>query len=84
MGSVERNEVEAARGIGIFCGDYSMCEIERNEVSGTMPDHTTEDGMRDGYAIQAHFYATAEVEGNRLERNVHDHGAFAGGRIRPG
>jgi nitrous oxidase accessory protein NosD len=84
MGSVERNDVEAARGIGIFCGDYSMCEIERNEVSGTMPDHTTEDGMRDGYAIQAHFYATAEVEDNRLERNVHDHGAFAGGRITPG
>jgi Right handed beta helix region len=83
MGSVERNSVEAARGIGIFCGDYSRCEITRNEVSGTMPDHTTEDGMRDGYAIQAHFYAAAEVHDNRLTGNVHDHGAFAWGTIAP-
>jgi Right handed beta helix region len=81
MGSVERNTVESARGIGIFCGDYSMCEIERNVVSGTRPDHTTEDGMRDGYAIQAHFNADAEVDDNTLADNVHDHGAFAGGRI---
>jgi hypothetical protein len=81
MGSVERNTVESARGVGIFCGDYSMCEIERNVVSGTRPDHTTEDGMRDGYAIQAHFNADAEVDDNTLADNVHDHGAFAGGTI---
>jgi hypothetical protein len=79
MGSVERNTVEGARGIGIFCGDYSMCEIERNQVSGTMPDETTEDGMRDGYAIQSHFYADADLDDNRLDGNAHDHGAFAGG-----
>jgi Right handed beta helix region len=84
MGSVERNSVEAARGVGIFCGDYSKCEIERNEVSGTRPDDTTDDRMRDGYAIQAHFYAAAVVEDNRLERNTHDHGAFAWGTIEPG
>jgi hypothetical protein len=34
--------------------------------------------MRDGYAIQAHFYARAELEDNRLHDNVHGHGAFAG------
>jgi hypothetical protein len=81
MGHVERNEIVAARGIGIFCGDYSMCSIERNRVSGTRPDHTTEDAMRDGYAIQAHFHAEAEVDGNRLTDNVHDQGIFAGARI---
>ena len=78
MGNVERNSVESAQGIGIFCGDYSMCKIERNVVSGTTPDHTTEDAMRDGYAIQAHFYARVELEDNRLNDNVHRHGAFAG------
>jgi parallel beta-helix repeat protein len=79
MGRVERNTVESARGVGIFCGDYSMCEIERNTVSGTTPDTATDDAMRDGYAIQSHFYARAELEDNRLSDNTHDHGAFAGG-----
>ena len=77
MGTVERNTVQAARGVGIFCGDYSRCTIERNAVSGTRPDQTTHDGMRDGYAIQSHFYAHAELDDNRLDDNTHDHGVFA-------
>ena len=81
MGSVESNTVESARGIGIFCGDYSMCDIERNAVTGTRPDTTTDDAMRDGYAIQSHFYAHAEIEDNRLSDNTHDHGTFAEGRL---
>jgi parallel beta-helix repeat protein len=81
MGTVDRNTVESARGVGIFCGDYSMCEIESNTVSGTTPDHTTEDAMRAGYAIQAHFYAQADIDDNRLENNTQDYGAFAGGRF---
>jgi hypothetical protein len=79
MGAVERNSVESARGVGIFCGDYSMCEIERNSVSGTTPDRTTGDAMRAGYAIQAHFYAHADIDDNHLEDNAQDYGAFAGG-----
>ena len=81
MGMVDDNTVEGASGVGIFCGDYSMCEIEHNTVSGTGPDPTTDDAMRDGYAIQAHFHGDAALEGNRLSDNVHDHGEFAGGRI---
>ena len=81
MGSVERNNIDGAHGIGIFCGDYSMCSIERNDVTRTRPDDTTDDAMRDGYAIQAHFYAHAELDANTLRDNSHDHGAFAGGRI---
>ena len=81
MGMVDGNTVVGASGIGIFCGDYSMCEIEHNTVSGTGPDPTTDDAMRDGYAIQAHFHGDAALEDNRLTDNVHDHGAFAGGRI---
>ena len=79
MGSVERNRVESARGVGIFCGDYSMCDIERNNISGTTPDRTNGDAMRAGYAIQAHFYARAAVDDNHLEGNAHNYGAFAGG-----
>jgi nitrous oxidase accessory protein NosD len=81
MGMVDRNTVEGADGVGIFCGDYSMCDIEHNTVSGTGPDETTDDAMRDGYAIQAHFHADAEIDDNRLTDNAHDHGAFAGGRL---
>ncbi|HEX7311897.1 MAG TPA: right-handed parallel beta-helix repeat-containing protein, partial [Gaiellaceae bacterium] len=33
MGMVERNDVHDALGIGIYCGDRSMCEIEHNVVS---------------------------------------------------
>jgi hypothetical protein len=83
MGSIEQNTVESAEGVGIFCGDYSMCEIERNTVSGTVPDTATDDAMRDGYAIQSHFYARAEIDDNRLSDNVHDHGAFAGATFEP-
>ncbi len=33
MGMVEHNDVHDALGIGIYCGDRSMCEIEHNVVS---------------------------------------------------
>ena len=33
MGMIEDNEVDDALGVGIFCGDYSECEIEDNTIS---------------------------------------------------
>ena len=39
MGKIEDNEVDGALGVGIFCGDYSHCEIEDNAVSDVRPDH---------------------------------------------
>lgn len=81
MGSIEQNTVESARGVGIFCGDYSKCDIDRNAVSGTVPDTETDDAMRDGYGIQSHFYARVELGENRMSDNVHDYGAFAGGTL---
>ena len=38
MADVQENDVVDALGVGIFCGDYSMCRIEENSVSGTRPD----------------------------------------------
>lgn len=78
MGVVERNLVAGARGVGIFCGDYSHCDIADNAVVGTTPDPTSDDATRAGYAIQAHFGAAARLEDNRLERNALDHGWFSG------
>lgn len=78
MGSVERNEVRDALGVGIFCGDYSECEIERNTVSGTRPDRASADLSRGGLDVVSHYGARATLEDNDLDRAV---GAYAGGRI---
>lgn len=72
MGMVERNLVEDVAGIGIYCGDYSHCQIERNVVRGTRPDTTTSDRNRHGHAILSHFHARATVDENVLERNAND------------
>jgi Right handed beta helix region len=53
MGKVERNEVRATRGVGIYCGDHSVCEVEHNRlVNGTGP------------GVLAFYYAGAELADN--------------------
>lgn len=69
MGSVEDNEVAQALGVGIFCGDYSQCEIEDNVVSDVWPDRDSGDRSRRGVAIQAHFGAEATLDGNDVVRS---------------
>ena len=69
MGTIEDNEVDGALGVGIFCGDYSHCEIEDNAVSDVRPDRASGDYMRQGVAIQAHFGAEAELDGNEVVRS---------------
>jgi nitrous oxidase accessory protein NosD len=81
MGRVDHNRVEGARGVGIFCGDYSHCDIDHNTVVGTVEDVQSHDGTRAGYAIQSHFWAVAELYDNRLMRNAHDLGVFADARV---
>jgi hypothetical protein len=69
MGTIEDNEVAEALGVGIFCGDYSHCEIEDNAVSDVSPDAGSGDRSRRGVAIQAHFGAEAQLEGNDVVRS---------------
>ena len=83
VGEVEENEVRDAQGVGIFCGDYSRCEIERNVVVATRPDPLGS-RTRAGYAIQAHYGASAELAGNRLVRNARGAAAFINAEIVPG
>ena len=64
MGAIRRNEVADAVGVGIFCGDYSHCEIDDNTVTDVVPDPASEERGRQGIAIFAHFGAEAELEGN--------------------
>ena len=81
MGMVEGNVVRNATGVGIFCGDYSHCEIERNTVVGTRVDRESGDPSRAGYAIQANFYARATVGTNALSANARALGLFTGATI---
>jgi nitrous oxidase accessory protein NosD len=66
MGAVEGNHVEDTLGVGIFCGDYSVCEITDNSVRATRPDERSGDGFRAGFGILAHFGAKATVSGNSV------------------
>ena len=66
MGAIEDNEVDGALGVGIFCGDYSHCEIEDNAVSDVTPDPPPATAPASGVAIQAHFGAEAELDGNDI------------------
>jgi parallel beta-helix repeat protein len=83
MGMVEGNVVRNATGVGIFCGDYSECEIEGNTVLGTRVDEAG-DLTRRGYAIQADFGARATVGGNVLEANARTVGSFSGATVAAG
>lgn len=69
MGSVERNVVEDAVGVGIFCGDWSMCAISENSVSGTRSDGSG-NPTRDGHAVVSHYYSVAELDDNQLDRGA--------------
>ena len=79
--TVEDNEVEDVLGVGIFCGDYSMCEIEGNSVVGTRPDVASDDRTRMGYGILAHYGASAKLVDNTLRDNRHGTGSFLDARI---
>jgi nitrous oxidase accessory protein NosD len=81
MGSIEDNEVDGALGVGIFCGDYSHCEIDDNAVSDVRPDRASGDNTRQGVAIQAHFGAEAELDGNEIARSPGGIAAFVDATI---
>ena len=79
MGAIKDNDVAGALGVGIFCADYSHCEVEGNTVVGTRPDYASQDRTRLGYAIQAHSGAVVELDDNALGGSPV--GAFVKARI---
>jgi hypothetical protein len=81
MGTIEDNEVADALGVGIFCGDYSQCQIDDNSVSNVAPDRVSGDHTRQGVAIQAHFGAEAELDGNEVLRSPGGVAAFVDATI---
>jgi Right handed beta helix region len=81
MGEIEGNYVGGALGVGIYCGDASMCEVEENQVVGTRPDIASGNEGRAGIGILVHFHAHAELSRNVLVGNRRPTLAFAGGQI---
>lgn len=81
MGMVDENRVRDALGVGIFCGDYSHCEIEDNAVWNTRPDYASADRTRLGFPIVAHYGAAATLRGNSLGQNTRGAASFLRARI---
>jgi nitrous oxidase accessory protein NosD len=81
MGMIEGNEVDGALGVGIFCGDYSECEIEDNIVSNVRSDLDSGDLTRLGVAIQAHRGAEAELRDNEVSGSPGGVAAFVDATI---
>ncbi len=84
MGNVEGNRVEGAEGVGIFCGDFSSCRIAKNAVTNTAVDADSDDMTRQGYAIQAHYGATATLAGNIIVASPGGIGVFFDAKIQAG
>jgi hypothetical protein len=81
MGGVMHNTVRDAKGIGILCGDHSMCMIDRNDVAGTRVDTVGGDGERAGYGLVVEFGADADLGRNDLVDNPLTLGVFVGSLV---
>ena len=64
MATVARNTIREARGVGIFCNDYSHCTIRGNVIHDAKPD-ASGSLTRRGFGVVAAYHATAEIAGNR-------------------
>jgi len=81
MAVVEGNDVSDSLGVGIFCGDYSECEIDDNSVDGIRPDDASGDKTRMGFAILAHYGAKAVIGDNHVSNSPGGTDALLGAEI---
>jgi hypothetical protein len=84
MAVVEGNDVSDSLGVGIFCGDYSECEIDDNSVDGIRPDDASGDKTRMGFAILAHYGAKAVIGDNHVSNSPGGTDAVLGAEISAG
>ena len=68
MGMVMDNEVRDALGVGIYCNDRSMCQIEGNTVLDTRADPAG-GTSRGGVGVLASFQSQANLWENELGAN---------------
>ena len=82
MGMIQSNEVHGALGVGINCGDRSMCEIRKNVVVGTRSDAAGGNKTRAGFGVEVLFGAEARLSGNDLTKNAASVGVFQNSFVR--
>ena len=80
-GEVMDNKVRDAHGVGIFCGDHSMCMIDRNDVAGTRPRLGSGDLTLRGFGVLASFQSEADLRGNHLGSNPVPTGAIINSQV---
>jgi hypothetical protein len=76
------NEVVGPKGIGIICMDHSTCEISHNTIIGARVDGDQNPSRR-GVAIEAYFYAEAQVHHNTVVASPGGVQAFDNSLITP-
>jgi hypothetical protein len=81
MGEIHDNQVWDALGIGIFCNDMSMCDIDDNVVVVTRPDRASGDTARLGYGVLSSYHAEVELGDNELATNPVPVGAVADAHV---
>jgi hypothetical protein len=69
MGMASHNAVRDALGVGLYCGDRSMCKFDHNTVIGTRPDTSSGIRTRRGIAVLADFQSEADLWQNRFVAN---------------
>ena len=82
MGMASHNAVRDALGVGLYCGDRSMCMFDHNTVIGTRADTASGIRTRRGLAVLAGFESEAALWGNTLAANPVSFAATTGATLR--
>jgi hypothetical protein len=83
MGEIEHNSVRDGLGIGVLCGDRSMCTIRNNVVAGTRVDPNLGGALRAGVGIEVWFESEAALGDNELGGNGRRLGVFQSSVVSP-
>jgi hypothetical protein len=82
MGMASHNTVRDAIGVGLYCGDRSMCMFDHNTVVGTRADTASGIRTRRGFGVLASFQSEASLWQNRLVANPVAMGAIWNSTLR--
>jgi hypothetical protein len=82
MGMASHNTVRDALGVGLYCGDRSMCMFDHNTVVGTRADLGSGIRTRRGIAVLADFQSEVSLWQNRLVANPVAMGAVTNSTLR--
>ena len=81
MGTIADNEVRGANGVGIFCNDRSVCEVQHNTVVDTRSDAASGNESAAGFGVLVSFQSQADLWDNQLSANPVPMGAVTGSSI---